>query len=84
MLTDAEVRRIYGQRIAAARTALDLTQRELGAALAERGCATTPQSISDWELGNTAPGTVRRIALVAVLGAPDLFHVDLDGDEAVA
>jgi len=82
VLTDAEVRRINGQRIAAARADLKLSRRQLGELLAKLGCGATPQSICDWELGNTSPTPARRIALATILGRTDLFHVD--GDEQVA
>ena len=80
-LNDADIRRIYGRRIADARA--ERSQREIADELNALGIPTTPQAVSRWELGAASPRASIRLAVAQVLGVAhdDLFAIP---DEAVA
>jgi transcriptional regulator with XRE-family HTH domain len=75
---------MFGLRIADARAAAGLTQRDVAEAMTSIGAPTTAQAVSHWEIGKWSPGVKRRVAIAQVLGvaADDLFA--LPNDEAVA
>lgn len=79
-LTDADIRRIYGQRISEARLTEGLTQADLAERLTAAGVDTSPQAVSRWEVGAVAPRDRARHALALIL-SPDLFEAP---NEAVA
>lgn len=64
------VRILWGQRIAAARRTVKMTQVQLAAAL-----GVTQQLVSAWERGQTAPKVDRRPLIGRILGvsADELF-----------
>lgn len=85
-LSDADIRRTYGERIATARDALGLNRRQLTVRLLAAGVHITPQAIDQWERGLTSPrpGIRRPLALVLDVAADELFALPVDANEAVA
>lgn len=83
-LTDADIRRTYGERIAAARVAAGIaTKSDLAARLTSYGAPTSQQAVSFWESGATAPRPSIRHALAHVLGV-DVDWLFRHPDEAAA
>lgn len=87
-LTDADVRRAVGGRIAAARQQAGLNQIQLAEKLTAAGIATRSQAVSSWESGATSPTPARQRLLAELLGYPwrQLFDVAaiLPDDETAA
>ena len=75
------IRTVWGQRIAASRRAVNMTQVQLAGAL-----GVTQQLVSKWERGLIAPRDDRRIKLARILGVrpDDLFAYEPNGGEEAA
>jgi transcriptional regulator with XRE-family HTH domain len=84
MLTDADIRRTWGTRIAAARTAAGLNRGEVSRAFLDAGLRVSPQAVAQWESGATSPRPGLRLALADILGADANELYSLDDIEAVA
>lgn len=85
-VSNADVRRAQGNRIAAARQQAGLTQTQVAHRLTAAGIATRHQSVSMWEAGLTSPSPVRQRELAELLGCEwrDLFDVALPEPEEAA
>lgn len=84
-LHDADIRRTYGERIAKARLAQGLSQRQLAERLSALGVKTSPQAVSQWESGATSPRVGCRLTLATLLEVTtgDLFAIpDIDAEVA--
>jgi transcriptional regulator with XRE-family HTH domain len=73
------VRRAQGRRLRRARNAADLTLTEVAYRLRDAGITISPQAISAWERGESAPRLGIRVEVCRIIGVDphDIFGNEL-------